>query len=212
MRFSTDRGATKSPLITSSRAGEGKSSTALALATSFSRLGHSVLLIDGDLRNPFFAGRSERGLSILLTGDGNLGEHIQRTKLDNLWLLSAGAIPPNPAELLASPGLKSIFSEAMAHFDVVLVDGPPVLGLADAPLLGSVCQATLVVVESGKTRTKAALNSISRLQESGSHVIGALVTKFSKRAMTQGYGYEPYKYIADANSRDRFDLLPAHNV
>ena len=211
LRFSTDRGAPKSLLITSSRAGEGKSSTALALATSFSRLGHSVLLIDGDLRNPFFAGPTERGLSILLTGDGNLREHIQRTKLENLWLLAAGAIPPNPAELLASPRLKLIVSEAMAHFDVVLVDGPPVLGLADAPLLGSVCQATLVVVESGKTRTKVALNSISRLKESGSHVVGALVTKFAKRAMTQGYGYEPYKYIASANSRKRMDLLPTHD-
>ena len=210
LRFSTDRGAPKSLLVTSSRAGEGKSSTALALATSFSRLGHSVLLIDGDLRNPFFAGPTERGLSILLTSDGNVREHIQHTKLENLWLLPAGAIPPNPAELLTSPRLKLIVSEAMEHFDVVLVDGPPVLGLADAPLLGSVCQATLIVVESGRTRTKAALNSISRLKESGSHVIGALVTKFSKGAMTQGYGYEPYKYIADSKNRDRMNLLPTH--
>jgi capsular exopolysaccharide synthesis family protein len=211
LRFSTDRGAPKSLLVTSSRAGEGKSSTALALATSFARLGHSVLLIDGDLRNPFFAGPVERGLSILLTSDGNVREHIQHTKLDNLWLLPTGAIPPNPAELLTSPRLKLIVSEAMEHFDVVLVDGPPVLGLADAPLLGSVCQATLVVVESGRTRTKAALNSISRLKESGSHVIGALVTKFSKGAMTQGYGYEPYKYIADTKNRERMNLLPTHN-
>lgn len=209
LRFSTDRGAPKSLLITSSRAGEGKSSTALALAMNFARLGHSVLLIDGDLRKPFFAGPSERGLSILLTSEGDLGEHVQRTKLENLWLLPTGAIPPNPAELLASSRLKSIVSEAMSHFDVVLVDAPPVLGLADAPLLGSVCQATLLVVESGKTRTRSALNAVGRLKESGSQVVGAVVTKFSKRAMTYGYGYEPYKYITDANSRNRLDLLPA---
>jgi capsular exopolysaccharide synthesis family protein len=216
LRFSTDRGAPKSLLVTSSKPGEGKSSTTLALATSFARLGNSVLIIDSDLRKPVFTGSPDRGLSILLTAGGALADHISRTKLDNLCLMSAGAIPPNPAELLASPRLKSIIMEATEQFDVVLVDGPPVLGLADAPQLGAACQATLVVVESGKTRTKAATNAVARLKEAGSHLVGGLVTKFPKQAIGYsygyGYGYEPYQYITDGKSRGRFDLLPAHDA
>ena len=216
LRFSTDRGAPKTLLVTSTRAGEGKSSTTLALAMNFARLGNSVLLIDGDLRKPVFSGAQDRGLSILLTTDGNLSEHISRTKLENLCLMTAGAVPPNPAELLASPRLKSILNEAIEQFDIVLVDGPPVLGLADAPLLGAACQATLLVVESRKTRTKPARNSIARLKEGGSHIVGGLVTKVPKQAMSYGYGYgygyEPYQYIADGKSRGRFDLLPARDA
>lgn len=214
LRFSTDRGAPKSLLVTSARAGEGKSSTTLALAMSFARLGNSVLLIDGDLRKPVFSGSSERGLSILLTTDGNPAEHISRTKQANLCLMTAGAVPPNPAELLTSPRLKSLIREATNQFDIVIVDGPPVLGLADAPLLSDSCQATLMVVESRKTRTKAALNAIARLKDAGGHLVGGLVTKHPKRAMGYGYGYgyDPYQYIADGTSRGRFDLLPAREV
>ncbi len=211
LRFATDRGAPRTLLVTSTRAGEGKSSTTLALATNFARLGNSVLLIDGDLRKPVFKGPSQRGLSILLTTDGNLSQHISRTKVENLFLLTAGAVPPNPAELLASPRLKTILAEAMERFDFVLVDGPPVLGLADAPLLGAACQATLMVVESGKTRTSAALNAISRLKEADSHLIGGLITKFPKQLMSYAYGYEPYRYVADSKSRGRIDLLPAQD-
>jgi capsular exopolysaccharide synthesis family protein len=214
LRFSTDRGAPKSLLVTSAKAGEGKSSTTLALAMSFARLGNSVLLIDGDLRKPVFSGSSEKGLSILLTTDGNLAEHTARTKLDNLCLMTAGAVPPNPAELLASPRLKSLIKEAMEQFDIVIVDGPPVLGLADAPLLSATCQSTLMVIESRKTRTKAALNAIARLKDAGGHLIGGLVTKFPKAAMGYGYGYgyEPYQYIQDGSNRGRFDLLPAREA
>jgi succinoglycan biosynthesis transport protein ExoP len=159
-----------------------------------------------------FKGSSQRGLSILLTSDGNLSQHISRTKIENLSLLTAAAVPPNPAELLASPRLKSILTEAMERFDIVLVDGPPVLGLADAPLLGAACQATLMVVESGKTRTRAALNAISRLKEADSHLVGGLITKFPKRLMGYAYGYEPYRYVADGKSRGRIDLLPAQEA
>jgi len=214
LRFATDRGAPKSLLVTSARAGEGKSSTTLALAMSFARLGNSVLLIDGDLRKPVFTGSADRGLSMLLTSDGHLADHTARTKLENLYLMTAGAVPPNPAELLASPRLKSLITEATEQFDIVIVDGPPVLGLADAPLLSATCQSTLMVIESRKTRTKAALNAIARLKDAGGHLIGGLVTKFPKAAMGYGYGYgyEPYQYIQDGSTRGRFDLLPAREA
>jgi capsular exopolysaccharide synthesis family protein len=208
LQFTTDSGAPKSLLITSTRAAEGKSSTTLALAQNFARLGNSVLLIDADLRKPAFVTGvdSEEGLSKLITNQDPLRKHVLKTQFENLALLPCGPLPPNPAELLASPRLKAIINEAMGLYDMVIVDGPPVLGLADAPLLGGVCRATLLVIESGKTRTKAANDAISRLRAAGTNIVGAVLTKFQARShgygYGYGYGYEPYRY-GGVGSRDR---------
>jgi capsular exopolysaccharide synthesis family protein len=208
LQFTTETGAPKTLLITSTRAAEGKSSTTLALAQNFARLGNSVLLIDGDLRKPAFVTGLEpdEGLSKLLTNSEGIGKHILKTQFENLSLLPCGPLPPNPAELLASTRLKAILNEAMGQFDMVIVDGPPVLGLADAPLLAGVCRATLLVVESGKTRTRAATDALGRLKASGGNIVGAVLTKFHQRShgygYGYGYGYEPYRY-GGVGSRDR---------
>jgi capsular exopolysaccharide synthesis family protein len=213
LQFTTDSGAPKTLLITSTRAAEGKSSTTLALAQNFARLGNNVLLIDADLRKPAFVAGVDRneGLSKLLTNHEPLRDHILKTESDNLWLLPCGPLPPNPAELLASPRLKQLITEASNEFDMVIVDGPPVLGLADAPLLGAVCRGTLMVIESGKTRTKAAIEAVNRLKASGSHIVGAVLTKFRHQShgYGYGYGYEPYKY-GGIGSREREIRLIAH--
>ncbi len=206
LQFTTETGAPKSLLITSTRASEGKSSTTLALAQNFARLGSSVLLIDADLRKPAFVTGLEpnEGLSKLLTNIEPLQQHVMKTQFENLSLLPCGPLPPNPAELLASPRLKAIIAEAIGQYDMVIIDGPPVLGLADAPLLASVCRGTLLVVESAKTRTKAAVDAINRLNAPGGHIIGAVLTKFRHQVhgYGYGYGYEPYRYGA-VSSRER---------
>jgi capsular exopolysaccharide synthesis family protein len=206
LQFTTDTGAPKSLLITSTRAAEGKSSTTLALAQNFARLGNRVLLIDGDLRKPAFVTGLEptEGLSKLLTNADALEKHILGTQFENLSLLPCGPLPPNPAELLASPRLRAIIADASEKFDIVIVDGPPVLGLADAPLLSTACRGTLLVIESGKTRTKAALDAVNRLRAAGGHILGAVLTKFRHQAHGYGYGYsyEPYRY-GGVGSRER---------
>jgi succinoglycan biosynthesis transport protein ExoP len=208
LQFTTDSGAPKSLLITSTRAAEGKSSTTLALAQNFARLGNRILLIDGDLRKPAFVTGLEpnEGLSKLLTNHDALEAHVLNTQFENLALLPCGPLPPNPAELLASPRLKAVLADALSKYDMVIVDGPPVLGLADAPLLAGSCRATLLVVESGKTRTKAALDAITRLKASGGNIVGAALTKFRARShgygYGYGYGYEPYRY-GGVGGRDR---------
>lgn len=213
LQFSTDAGAPKILLITSTRAAEGKSSTTLALAQNFARLGNSVLLIDGDLRKPAFVTGIDdvRGLSNLLTNSDPIRSVALRTEHENLWLVPCGPLPPNPAELLASPRLKALLQEAASQFDMVIIDGPPVLGLADAPLLGAACRGVLMVVESGKTRTKAAVDAINRLNAAGSHIVGAVLTKYRHQAHGYGYGYsyEPYKY-GGVGSREREIRLITH--
>ncbi|MGN6850525.1 MAG: GumC family protein, partial [Sphingomicrobium sp.] len=173
LRFSTEDGMPKVLLVTSTRSGEGKSSSALAIAQNFARRERRVLLIDSDLRTPAFKAASDRvGLSKLLTTDDPLIEHVVETQHQNLWLLPSGPLPPNPADLLSTGRIRKIIAEAKDGFDLVVIDGPPTLGLADAPLLAAAAGSALFVVEAGKTRTRAAIEALNRLEATGSRMLG----------------------------------------
>lgn len=215
LQFSTDHGVPKSLLITSTRAGEGKSSTALALAQIISNLGATVLLIDGDLRKPTFRGPSgsSKGLSDLLAGAGQADEMIHPTEQERLFLLPAGRVPPNPAELLASDRLKVLLKEIGGRFDHVIIDGPPVLGLADALLMGSHCEATMMAFEAGAIRRAAAANAVGRLRSSNARIVGGILTKFSATSSGYGYGYgygygsDQYAYREGVEDKTQIQLL-----
>lgn len=215
LQFLTEGGAPKTMLVTSTRPSEGKSTTAWALAQSYARLGHAVLLIDADMRRPaFVTGQDDIGLSHILTKTDALADHILRTEVENLWMIPSGPTPPSPPELLASPRFASLLAEAASNFDLVVLDGPPILGLADAPLLATTVEGTLMVVEAGRTRTRAAVEAFNRLRTSGSHVMGAILTRYQAQA-SYGYGYGygygqnqgEYRYVADDESKRRRILL-----
>lgn len=195
LRFVTEGGMPRSVLITSSRAGEGKSSTSLALAQNLARIGQRVLLIDADMRNPSFLSASgeSAGLSALLTNSEPLAGQVVGTRVKNLSLLPAGAIPPAPAQLLATVRIRELIDEAEHGYDVVIVDAPPVLGLADAPILGSICAATVLVIEAGSARRTAVQGTLRRLQVADARVVGAVLTKFQPKSGADnehyGYGY-----------------------
>jgi len=192
LRFSTEAGMPKILLVTSTQSGEGKSSTALALAQNFARREKSVLLVDADLRKPAFKAATDKvGLSKLLTTDDPIRDHVLETQHSNFWLLPSGPVPPNPADLLSTGRIRKIIAEADEQFDLVVIDGPPTLGLADSPLLAAAAGNVLFVVESGKTRTRAAIEALNRLEATGTHVLGATLTKASSSG---GYGYSRYGY------------------
>nr|WP_283937904.1 polysaccharide biosynthesis tyrosine autokinase [Sphingomonas caseinilyticus] len=208
LRFSTEEGLPKTLVVTSTRSGEGKSSTALAVAQNFARRGASVLLIDGDLRKPAFKAASDKvGLTRLLTSDDEAARnHILPTQFDDLWLMPSGPLPPNPADLLSTGRFQEILGEAAAQFDIVIVDAPPVIGLADSLLLSSVAAHVLFVIESGKTRTKAAVEALRMLGGTGTHLLGAALTK-SKEDMG-GYGYKAYGYGSLDRKRTEIRMIP----
>ncbi len=217
MQFVTEGGAPKTLLVTSTRPAEGKSTSAWALAYSFTRLGKSVLLIDADMRRPaFVTGRDNIGLSHILTNTGSLSEHVLHTDVEGLWIMPSGTIPPSPPELIASARFASLLADASATFDVVVIDGPPILGLADSPLLSSIAQATLMVIESGRTRTRAVVEAQNRLRTAGAHMVGAILTRFQAQA-SYGYGYgygqtkDQYRYVADDNDKKRRIMLTMHD-
>ena len=208
LRFSTEDGLPKTLVVTSTRSGEGKSSSALAVAQNFARRGASVLLIDGDLRKPAFKAASDKvGLTRLLTSDDEPArKHIVATQFSDLWLMPSGPLPPNPADLLSTGRFHEILAEVSEHFDIVIIDAPPLIGLADSLLLASVAGQVMFVVESAKTRTKAAVEALRMLGGTGAHIIGATLTKSAEDM--GGYGYKAYGYGSLDRKRTEILMIP----
>ena len=201
LQFSTESGAPRSLLITSAIPGEGKSTTALTLAQNFTQLGKRVLLIDADLRNPTLHKTlgldNSLGLSNCLAGAAKPQDVIHTPQEQNLHVILSGPLPPNPAELLAGPKLLSLLTVAMAKYDQVIIDGPPIMGLADAPIISHVAMGTLLVIDAGQTRKQIAKAAVKRLFSARAHLVGALLTKVNTRAAGYGgYGYSDYAYYS----------------
>ena len=192
IKFTTAGGSPRSLVVTSSQAAEGKSSSCFAIARGFARLGQSVLLIDADMRKPSFsapASAEGAGLSALLASTDDLRKHISQTSIPNLFLMPSGPIPPNPVELLGGTRLREILADAEGMFDIVIFDSPPVMGLADAPLLASVVDAAIFVVQAGRIRRPAARRALARLEQAGARIVGGVITKFDLKGASYGYGY-----------------------
>ena len=208
LQFSTASGAPKILLVTSSQPGEGKSTTSVSLAVNFTQLGMQVLLIDADLRkatlHKIFAVDNAVGLSNVLTGAQDASQVVHQNVIEGITLMPSGPLPPNPAELIAGPQFASLLATAREKFDIVIIDGPPVMGLADAPLLGSLVDGTLVVVDSSATRRRVVRAAVRRLNFSRTRILGVLFNKFdSKKAgHTYGYGYGGTAYHDTYGSRD----------
>jgi capsular exopolysaccharide synthesis family protein len=193
LQFSTSEGVPSSLVITSARPSEGKSTSSTAIAQNFARLGLRVLLIDSDLRNPslhkVLNAENSNGFSNYLTGAMSLIQLAQETSIPGLSFIPCGPMPPNPAELLGSAKLAAMLREARGQFDMVVIDAPPVMGLADAPLLASAAAGTVLVVEAGGTGRNLAKTAIRRLGVGNAHLLGVLLTKFDARKTSYGYGY-----------------------
>ncbi len=198
LQFATSDGLPRTLLVTSSKPSEGKTTTTIMTAKSLANIGLQVLLIDGDLRNASIHKRlrcpNEVGLSNYLSGAKQPEEVVQATDIPGLVIMTSGPLPPNPAELLTGPRLTSLLALACESFDVVLVDGPPVLGLADAPLLANALQTTVMVVAANETGRNTVKVALKRLQFSRSNVIGAILNKFDHKETSYGYGYGDYEY------------------
>ena len=196
LQFSTPNGSPRRMVITSSGKGEGKSTTAVSLAINFAEMGKPVLVIDADLRNPvlhtLLGVENSRGLTNCLSGDVKPFEVIRTTAIPNLFVMTSGPLPPNPVELLSSMKLLAMLTQCEEHFAHIVVDGPPVLGLADAIVLCNQVDNSIFVVESGKTRKGHAKSALKRLQQAGVHPLGVVLTKMD--AHDDEYGRASYYY------------------
>jgi capsular exopolysaccharide synthesis family protein len=195
--FTTEHGIPRTFAVTSTRPGEGKSTTALALSSTLSRAGKRVILIDGDMRSPsvHLLGSVDhnRGLSNFLAGDDDVAS--MTFKMPNLGFtaMSAGPLPPNAAELLTGNRLSLIIERLLESYDHVIFDSPPVMGLADAPLIASRVEGIIYVVESHGIRTHLVKTALNRLASANARVFGSILTKFDARKAQYGYG-QGYEY------------------
>lgn len=203
LQFATPHGLPRSLLITSASPAEGKSTTAFELARNISQLGKRVVLVDADLRNPSVHKvtglSSAMGLSNLLAGARELKEVLQLMPGDTLSVITSGPLPPNPPELLAADALPKLLTQLREQFDMVVIDGPPVLGLADAPLLSNQADATMVVAAAESTRNDALRIALQRLKAARGRVLGAVLTRFDLKRKGEGYGYTYYAYGGSAD-------------
>lgn len=199
LRLTTSKGAPRVLFVTSSRPSEGKSTTAMAVARNFASLGKKTILIDADLRNPsvhkMMGFANSGGLTNILAGATDIDTYVRKGPIDRLAIMSSGPIPPNPAELLAGPNLSQTFERLLNEkgYDHIVVDGPPVLGLADAPLIASYAEATMFVIAARNTHTRTARVSLRRLADVHANILGAVLTKFDAKKIGYDYGYN-YDY------------------
>lgn len=179
--------------VTSSAADEGKSTAAFAIAQDFARIGRKVLLIDADMRHPslnrhFGLAKGKPGLVDVILGQAEFGTVIHQDEETGLTYLPMGKAPENPSPILSSD-IMSAFMTSIRHlYDVIIVDSPPVIGLADSPLLTRHADSVVFVVEASRAHYGQVKSAIRRMRNHGASILGAVVSKYD--AQTSGYGYQ----------------------
>jgi len=173
-------------LVTSSQPGEGKSCTTLNLGLALAQRGGQVVIVDADLRQaaigPTLGLVAEKGLSSLLTGADGLDEVLQRVEwVPNLWVLPAGARPPNPAELLSSTSMESMLNELRRRFDHIVMDSPPLLLVTDPTILSNLVDGVVLVVENEATTRGALIRACRVLESAGGRILGVVLNKVDMR-------------------------------
>ena len=182
-------------VVTSSMPSEGKSTTAINLALALAEAEHSVVLVDGDMRRPTLHKYLDLigpvGFSSVLSGRTSLNEALQRTRFDGLTVLTSGAIPPNPSELLGSQSARKLLTELRAQYDYVIVDSTPLLAVTDAAILAAGADGVLIVARFGQTRRDQLAHAMSNLESVGAPVLGAVFTLMPVRG-NSSYNYSYY--------------------
>lgn len=190
-------------LVSSSMQGEGKSHLSANLAVALAQIGKKVLLIDGDLRrcrlHKVFKVSPEKGLSNIWDRDPAKADYAANVQpvadVPNLFIMTAGQRPPNPADLLNTPRLADFIAWAQKNYDQVMVDCPAILPVADTMLWGKYIPRTIFVIKHGKTPVRSAKMALDKLQKAGVKILGVVLGHYKAQGLTYGkYGY--YKHYS----------------
>ncbi|MBR4508014.1 MAG: polysaccharide biosynthesis tyrosine autokinase [Elusimicrobiaceae bacterium] len=207
LSFSLNANKIKTLLITSSLQGEGKSFFSSSLAAAFAQVGKKVLLIDGDLRrgrlHRIFKLSNEKGLSSLWASENTLEKfekNIQKTDVKDLYVLTSGPRPANSSELLSTPLLKELVEKLTTSYDLVIVDCPASLPVADTFIWGQIIPQAVFATRQGKTPIKSAMFTLERLKQANVKVLGGILNDCYKSGTTYGeYGYYRKYYSEEKN-------------
>ena len=198
-------------VLTSSLPGEGKSTTAVNLALTMTQTGHSVVLVEADLRRPRIADYlsldSTIGTTTVLIGKVSVEDAMQTYGDTDLDVLTCGPIPPNPSELLQSHAMEKMLTDLRSRYDVIILDAPPLLPVTDAALLATRADGAVVVVRHGRTTRDQLTHALERLEAVDSKALGLVMNmtpaRKSQSGYGYGYGYAPLEEKPAAPSRGR---------
>jgi len=184
-------------LVTSSVPNEGKSVTALNIALALAEAEHQILLIDGDLRRPsldtLLGLVGTVGFSTVLSGQITLADALQKTNVPNLTVLTSGAIPPNPSELLGSFAAKKVLDDLRLHFGYVIIDSSPLLAVTDAAILAASADGVLIMARYGETKREQLAYAVRSLGDVGAKLLGAVLTMTpARKNSSNDYSYSGY--------------------
>ena len=209
LTFASPEGLPKRLLLTSTRQSEGKSSTAYGIARSVAEAGYKVLLLDCDLRRPsvhkVMSASNDQGLVDALVSEEGASAFIRKSDVSRLDYLSSGPLPTNPSDMLASHAFREMLDILSVQYDMVVLDAPPVMGLADSVILSGIDRvSTIYIVEANESQRAAVRSALRRLTAGGAKVVGSVLTHFDfERARRMGvdggtsYAYDYYEYSSE---------------
>ncbi len=187
-------------VVTSSVAGEGKSTTTVNLAVVAAETGRKVLIIEADLRRPrvaVYLGLEQAvGLTNVLAGQVTIADVLQPWGTDGLMVMPCGSIPPNPSELLGSHNMVDLLDELRGMFDMIIIDTPPLLPVTDGAVAATRADGVLVVVRYGKTTRSQINGSLHSLEAVDARILGCVITMLPKKG-ADATGYDGYGYYED---------------
>lgn len=208
LNFAIPKKGCRKVLFTSALSGEGKTTTSVNTAITIAQTGASTLIIDCDLRKSrihrMFGQVNQIGVSNILSGMSTIEEAIKKTNKANLSMITAGTIPPNPAELIGSPAMEELIAELESRFDYIILDSPPINVVADALSLSKLVDGVVFVVKYKASTHPAANDALKALEFAGATVVGAVmngveaVDSYSKNKYKYRYRYRYYKYSSSS--------------
>jgi succinoglycan biosynthesis transport protein ExoP len=198
VRFAAIDSTIRSLLVTSTVPGEGKSVTAYNLAVSMALDGRNVILVDTDLRRPTIHEKAkisqQPGLTNVLVGHTSFEDALKDTNIPGLRCLTAGPLPPNPAELLNSQAMRQLHQMLKDNCDIVIFDSPPCLATADAQVLAAETDGVLYVIQFGEAKKSAVRHAVEMLKQARARVLGVVFNKIDLTAKRDAYYYGYYGY------------------
>lgn len=179
--------------ITSSKKDEGKTTVLSNLGVSFAKIDKKVLLIDADLRNPsiskMFDTSNTQGIMDILLGKRNIQDCVKKTKQENLYILTGGTIPPNPAEVLSSKKMSEFIESIKDEYDYIFIDSPPVGVVSDASIISAYSDGVIFVVGANEVDSNLAKIAKERLDSVKANIVGVILNKFKTDTNSEYYNY-----------------------
>ncbi len=201
LQFLNLDGETRLIMMTSASPGEGKTSVAVNLGAALSEMGKRVLVVEADLRKPvlgkFLKDRPGKGITDVIVGSATVEEAISSVGNENLEVIAAGVIPPNPAELVSSQVMQDLLGQLRGRYDFVLVDAPPVLAASDAIAMAPMMDGVILVASHGIANREEARRTVELLSKVETRVLGVVINNVSpggRYGYHYSYGYGHYSY------------------